>query len=46
MALECGGLLEIPGNCKGWLWRCYLSLYLGKLSEFWLSLPACDMLVI
>lgn len=28
MALECGGLLELPGNCWGWLWRCYLSLYL------------------
>ena len=42
MALECGWLLEIPGNCEGQLWRCYLFL-VSQISEFWPSLPACDM---
>lgn len=42
MALECGGLLEIPGNRKGRLWRCYLSL-VSQMSEFWPRLPACDV---
>lgn len=42
MALECGELLEIPGNCKGRLWKCYLCL-VSQISECWPSFPACDV---